>query len=90
MSFAALRLTTMLVLASATPAAAQDWPDRTTLPILVAPFEGSIGTTYQASQSDWQEPVAAPEGAPNIIVILLDDVGFGQTSTFGGLIPNKE
>ena len=87
MSFAALRLTTMLVLASAAPAFAQDWPDRTTLPIPLAPFEGSIGPTYQDSQSDWQEPVAAPKGAPNIVVILLDDVGFGQTSTFGGLIP---
>ena len=29
-------------------------------------------------------------GKPNIIVILLDDVGFGQTSTFGGLIPTPE
>lgn len=90
MPFAALRLTTMLVLASAAPAAAQTWPDRTTLPIPLAPFEGSIGPTYQESQSDWQEPVAAPEGAPNIIVVLLDDVGFGQTSTFGGLIPTPE
>ncbi|MEJ8853098.1 arylsulfatase [Variovorax robiniae] len=29
----------------------------------------------------------SPKGAPNVIIILLDDVGFGQTSTFGGLIP---
>ncbi len=71
----------------ATQVQAQDWPDRSNLPIPLAPFEGSIGETYQNSESDWQEPVAAPEGAPNIIVILLDDVGFGQTSTFGGLIP---
>ncbi|WP_231936167.1 arylsulfatase [Bythopirellula polymerisocia] len=50
-------------------------------------FEGKIGKTYKESEPDWQEPVEAPEGAPNIVVILLDDVGFGQTSTFGGLIP---
>lgn len=50
-------------------------------------FEGKIGTTYKDSKSDWQEPPSAPEGAPNVLVILLDDVGFGQTSTFGGLIP---
>ena len=68
-------------------ASAAEWPDRTTLPIPLAPFEGKIEKTYQESESDWQEPVAAPEGAPNVIVILLDDVGFGQTSTFGGLIP---
>jgi arylsulfatase A-like enzyme len=61
--------------------------DRTTLPIPLSPFEGKIGKTYKESESAWQKPVSAPEGAPNVIVILLDDVGFGQTSTFGGLIP---
>ncbi len=66
---------------------AQDWPDRSNLPVPLAPFEGTISNTYEDSEPDWQEPVAAPEGAPNVIVILLDDVGFGQTSTFGGLIP---
>ncbi|MCA8879874.1 MAG: sulfatase-like hydrolase/transferase [Rhodobacteraceae bacterium] len=71
----------------ATQGQCQEWPDRNHLPIPLAPFEGKIGQTYQDSEPDWQEPVAAPEGAPNVIVILLDDVGFGQTSTFGGLIP---
>lgn len=80
-------LIVITVLALPLPAVAQDWPDRSTLPVPLAPFEGTIGETYQDSEADWQEPVAAPEGAPNIIVILLDDVGFGQTSTFGGLIP---
>jgi arylsulfatase len=69
------------------PAPAQEWPDRTKLPIPLPPFEGKIGKTYQDSESKWQSPVSAPEGAPNVLVILLDDVGFGQTSTFGGLIP---
>ncbi|WP_044300883.1 arylsulfatase [Rhodopirellula sallentina] len=62
-------------------------PDRSSLPIPLSPFEGEIGKTYKESTPDWQEPVSAPESAPNVIVILLDDVGFGQTSTFGGLIP---
>ncbi|TWT35121.1 Arylsulfatase [Posidoniimonas corsicana] len=70
----------------AAPALAAE-PDRGKLPMELTPFEGKIGKTYQDSESDWQGPVPAPEGAPNIIVILLDDVGFGQTSTFGGLIP---
>ncbi|ACQ82349.1 sulfatase [Beutenbergia cavernae DSM 12333] len=39
------------------------------------------------SEAAWPRIPTAPEGAPNIVVILLDDVGFGQTSTFGGLIP---
>lgn len=64
-----------------------DDPDRSSLPIRLSPFEGQIERTYKESTSAWQNPVAAPEGAPNVIVILLDDVGFGQTSTFGGLIP---
>ncbi|WP_146572189.1 arylsulfatase [Botrimarina hoheduenensis] len=62
-------------------------PDRSKLPMELTHFEGKIGETYKESESDWQGSVAAPEGAPNVVVILLDDVGFGQTSTFGGLIP---
>ncbi|MBI1249529.1 sulfatase-like hydrolase/transferase [bacterium] len=65
----------------------QTWPDRQHLPLPLSRFEGKIGRTYQDSVADWQLPVAAPTGSPNIIVVLLDDVGFGQTSTFGGLIP---
>ncbi|MCG6869666.1 MAG: sulfatase-like hydrolase/transferase, partial [Gammaproteobacteria bacterium] len=72
---------------SVSQALAQDWPDRTALPDTLSPFEGTIGKYYTESTSDWQDPIAAPEGAPNIIVILLDDVGFGQTGTFGGTIP---
>ena len=64
-----------------------DEVDRTTLPIPLSTFTGTIGKTYKESEAAWQQPVAAPDGAPNVIVILLDDVGFGQTSTFGGLIP---
>jgi arylsulfatase len=64
-----------------------NWPDRSRLPIELSPFEGELGNTYKQSQPDWPQPVKAPEDAPNVIVILLDDVGFGQTSTFGGLIP---
>lgn len=36
------------------------------------------------SAPDWPQPVRAPQGAPNIVLILLDDVGFAATSTFGG------
>src|SRR5208283_3722370 len=33
------------------------------------------------------QPVSAPEGAPNILLILTDDVGFGASSAFGGPVP---
>ena len=41
----------------------------------------------KAPQPFWPKPPKAPPGAPNIVLILVDDVGFGTTSTFGGPIP---
>ncbi len=81
-----LHLSIVALLSLVTVAGAQE-PDRTKVPIPLSPFEGKIGRTYKYSQSAWQSPVAAPKGAPNVVVILLDDTGFGQASTFGGLIP---
>ena len=49
-------------------------------------FKGVIGKTLKDSKEYWPEPVKAPKGAPNVIWILLDDVGYGATSTFGGQI----
>ena len=50
------------------------------------PFKGVIGKTLKDSKADWPELPKAPKGAPNVVWILLDDVGFGASSTFGGLI----
>jgi hypothetical protein len=48
-------------------------------------FTGEVGRTYQDSDpAQFPQPVQPPKGAPNIVLILLDDVGFGQFSTFGG------
>src|SRR4051794_41806712 len=53
-------------------------------------------TTYDAKDPDTAfppiEPVRPPAGAPNVLVVLLDDVGFGASSAFGGVIdtPNAE
>jgi arylsulfatase len=54
------------------------------LPIPQEPFEGKIGITYRESTPDFPDPTTAPAKAPNVLLILLDDVGFGQASTFGG------
>jgi len=43
-------------------------------------YQGKIGKTLDESTEWWPEPVKAPEGAPNIIWILIDDVGFGRSS----------
>jgi arylsulfatase A-like enzyme len=54
------------------------------LPLPTPRFHGQIGSTYVDSKADIITLPTAPPGAPNILLILLDDVGFGQTSTFGG------
>jgi arylsulfatase A-like enzyme len=61
--------------------------DRSKLPIADAPFHGKIGRTYQDSKGEWPQPPKAPDGAPNVVIILLDDVGFGQVGTYGGPVP---
>jgi len=50
-------------------------------------FNGTIGRTYKDSKPDKIPLTKAPAGAPNVLLILIDDSGFGQWSTFGGLIP---
>ncbi len=50
-------------------------------------FRGKIGKTYKDSMPDYPQAVKAPKGAPNVLLVLLDDVGFGMCSTFGGPVP---
>ena len=48
-------------------------------------FPGNVGRTYlDSDKPQFPQPVQAPKGAPNVVLILLDDAGFGQFSTFGG------
>ena len=51
-----------------------------------APFAGVIGRTTDTSSPAWPAPRRAPEGSPNVVFFVLDDVGFGQLSAFGGLV----
>ena len=48
------------------------------------PCRGKIGRTVRDSVPDFPKAVTAPKGAPNILIIMTDDVGFGATSTYGG------
>ncbi len=50
------------------------------------PFIGAIGRTTEESSPAWPEPPRPPEGAPNVLFFVLDDVGYGQLSSFGGLV----
>lgn len=49
-------------------------------------FKGTVGKTLAESKEYWPAPVKPAAGAPNIVWILLDDVGFGASSAFGGVI----
>ena len=63
-------------------------PDRSKLPIRKRPFGGVANKTLGGSQPDWEElgHVEPPDGAPNVLVVLIDDAGFGNAGTFGGPI----
>jgi arylsulfatase A-like enzyme len=64
----------------------QDSIQRTVLPIPHQPRTGLV--TYDAKDPDTKfppiTPLRPPKGAPNVLMILIDDVGFGATSAFGG------
>src|SRR4051794_41902778 len=59
---------------------------RSVLPI---PERGHVGlTTFDAKDPDTSfppiTPVRPPAGAPNVLIVMIDDCGFGASSTFGG------
>jgi arylsulfatase A-like enzyme len=65
--------------------------------VLPIPSVKPVGlTTYDAKDPDTSfppiEPIRAPEGAPNVLIVLIDDTGFGASSAFGGPVnmPNAE
>ncbi len=57
------------------------------LPPAPQKFEGKIERNAAQSKPFWPARVVPPNGAPNILLIMTDDTGFGAPSTFGGVIP---
>src|SRR6185437_5925791 len=59
---------------------------RDVLPIPDRPFEGTLPYDVKDVDAPFPpiEPLRPPGNAPNVLVILLDDVGFGASSAFGG------
>ena len=74
-------LCAVVVAAFAWPVMAQD-----VLPRPEPAFKGKIERTVKGSVPDFPKAVEAPKSAPNVLLILTDDVGFGATSPFGGPI----
>ncbi len=66
--------------------AASSWAQEV-LPRPDQPFNGKISRTAAESTPDFPKPFAAAKGAPNVLLIMTDDVGFAASSTFGGAIP---
>ncbi|MGO4404683.1 arylsulfatase [Bosea sp. RAF48] len=57
------------------------------LPAPPQKFEGVINQLAQDSKPFWPARIAPRQGAPNVLLIMTDDVGYGAPSTFGGVIP---
>lgn len=68
-------------------AATQADPDRTTLPIPEPQIKHSTVFDVRNATPPERFQVKAPAKAPNVLIVLIDDFGFGQSSTFGGPIP---
>ena len=87
-SSAMLILASMIIWLSGliVPVAAQQDIDRTILPI-AEPVYPSI-TELDARKAKAPPPfsVTAPKGAPNVVIVLIDDIGFGAANVFGGAI----
>ena len=92
-SFAGVVITTTLPADAQRITGTPGSPDATTtidgryLPPPDQPFQGEINLNALQSKPAWPARVVPPKGAPNILLILTDDVGFGAPSTFGGVIP---
>jgi arylsulfatase len=61
--------------------------DGQSLPAAPPQFGGVINLDAQQSKAWWPPIVVPPKGAPNILLIITDDAGYGVSGTFGGVIP---
>jgi hypothetical protein len=53
-------------------------PDRTVLPPADPSFRGEIDVAFKDSKADWPEPLRVPKGAPNVLLIMGDDIGYAH------------
>jgi arylsulfatase len=57
------------------------------LPAPPQKFGGQIGLDATDSKPYWPARIVPPKGAPNVLLIMTDDAGYGVSGTFGGVIP---
>jgi arylsulfatase A-like enzyme len=80
-------LTCFVLSCKQSPAGNENQTSGYVLPQPQPEFKGVIGTTYKDSTPDKIPVINPPKGAPNVLMILIDDSGFGQWGTFGGQTP---
>ncbi|MBV8489170.1 MAG: arylsulfatase [Candidatus Eremiobacteraeota bacterium] len=61
--------------------------DSTVIPAPEPTFGGAIGKVVSGSKAWWAPQIAPPKTAPNVLIVQIDDEGYGASSTFGGMIP---
>ena len=49
-------------------------------------FKGKIAESYEDSEEWWPDPIVPPEGAPNVLIVMLDDAGYSSATSFGGVM----
>jgi arylsulfatase len=64
-----------------------EFPDSRVLPTPTPPFSGNIEPNLVDSKPGWSPTIMPPSEAPNVLLILIDDAGFGSNSAFGGIVP---
>ncbi|MFO0910136.1 MAG: arylsulfatase [Isosphaeraceae bacterium] len=74
----------LLSLFTTSGAQAQQTGGREALPQADPPFGGVSPRTLAGAKPEFAPPVRAPKNAPNVLLVLVDDAGFGNPSTFGG------
>ena len=82
-SFGFLLATAVLVAGGPAPAQAT----RRILPVPSVPFDGALAENVLDARGTPQPPVRAPQVAPNVFLMMSDDVGFAMSSAFGGPVP---
>ena len=65
----------------------REFPDSRVLPIPTPSFNGVINPNLIDSKPGWPSTIAPPKDAPNVLLILIDDAGYGSNSVFGGVVP---
>src|SRR5438045_2274108 len=95
LALAAVCVTAACAGSAPAPASSNGTPgaiDRTVLPIPDPSYPAATELDARKATPPARFQVTAPAGAPNVVIVLLDDFGFGQSSAFGGAIqmPNLE